>query len=104
MTEVVGDISLLIAVGYNGGAVVFSLLESNKHLDGDLAQHDAKVALWPSTFPSEPGLYLFTGQTTVEVCGEDKGSLHQEVFHRGVFSSLKEGLRPQSGPRRSLSS
>lgn len=104
VTEVVGDISLLVAVGYNGGAVVFSLLESNEHLDTDLARHDAKMALWPTRFPSEPGLYLFTGQTTLEICEEDAGSLHQEVFHRCVFSSLKEGLSPQTGPRRGLSS
>lgn len=94
MISSVGDVSLLVAVGYDGGAVAFSVLESNRYLDHDLANHEVKVALWPTAFPTEPGLYLFTGQTSIESCGEVGGQTRREAFHHCNYTTLTEGLAP----------
>lgn len=87
----VGDISLLVAVGYDRSAVAFSVLESNNYLSRDLAEHDVKVALWPTEFPTQAGLYLFTGRTTLESLG---GGMRREAYHRCSVTSLREGLTP----------
>lgn len=100
----IGDISLLVAVGYDQSAVAFSVIESNDHLNRDLSRHEVKLALWPTEFPREPGLYLFTGQTTIETCGEEQGEIHKEVFHRCAYAKLGDGLSLKPSPNGSLDS
>lgn len=84
-------IELLIAVGHNDSASVLEVLQASKELRSEIAEMDIRVVLWPSKFPTEPGIYLFSGNSSVECIVEDDEEEHdlQETLHRCSYRKLE---------------
>ena len=84
-----GNVSLLVAIGINGDAVVLSVTEGSETLIDDIRSLDAKMVLWPCPLPNKPGIYRFTGNLVLDGVGDDEHDLVSEsirnVSHQRIF-------------------
>lgn len=83
-----GDVSLLVAIGINGDAVVLSVTEGSETLVDDIRSLDAKMVLWPCPLPNKPGIYRFTGNLVLDGIGRDEHDLVSESIRNVSYERI----------------
>lgn len=82
------SVSLLVAIGMNGDAVVLSVAEGPNTLVDDIQSIDAKMVFRPCMLPKKTGIYRFTGNLVCDGVGENQHDLSSEFIRNGSFERI----------------
>lgn len=89
---VLNDVSVLVAVGVDGGAVAVAVLESGDGLARKLQTMDMRSAFAPVEVPGTAGLYWFVGHSAGNI-DKESGALNETVCD-GEFIPLADDASP----------